>query len=243
MPVLIMLRSPQDRITYWVDARQVLRNPETSALKYIAVPKRNRLRETTQDQLFSSAGAASQPMLSVERLLTHLVLSRTSNASFPLSYLDLFANGLTNIARSLYFSMDLATTIAEFHFETDLNKSTPELVGVIGMGWGHDEYEFLFNYIQFIVQQHIADVDFSDCLIDWYEREMVPRFIAPLTSRGRELVRLISDLQDSFADQLQAPPGIRVAQEDFVQMAFTPSHYLRLPLIRRFQHLVASKIV
>jgi hypothetical protein len=51
-----------------------------------------------------------------------------------------------NIARSLYFSMDLATTIAELHFESDLDETAPELRGVIGSGPGHDEYEFLFNY-------------------------------------------------------------------------------------------------
>lgn len=241
MPVLLMLHSPQNGITYWVDARRFLRDPETSSLRYIVVPKGNRLQESTGEQLFFSAGARSQPMLSLERVLSELVSTQTSNSSFPLSYLDLFANGLTNIARSLYFSMDLANTIAEFHFETNLDESTPELRGVIGVGLGGDEYEFLFDYVQFIVQQHIAEVDFSDCLIDWYSREMVPRFIAPLTSRGRELVRLISELQDSLSEQLQAPPGIRVAQEGLVQMAFTQSHYLRLPLIRRFQQLVASQ--
>ena len=185
MPVLLMLHSAQRGLTYWVDARQFLRDPATSSLRYVAIPKANRLQESTSEELFFSVRAGSQPMLSLERVLSVLVSTQTSNASFPLSYLDLFANGLTNIARSLYFSMDLASTIAEFHFETDLDL---ELRGIIGMSLGGDEYEFLFDYVQFIVQQHIADVDFSDCLIDWYSREMVPRFIAPLTSRGRELL-------------------------------------------------------
>jgi hypothetical protein len=202
MPVLLMLHSPQAGLTYWVDARQFLRDPATSSLRYVAIPKANRLPESTREELFFSMIAGSQPMLSLERVLSVLVSTQTSNASFPLSYLDLFANGLTNIARSLYFSMDLASTIAEFHFEMNLD---PELRDVIGMSLGGDEYEFLFDYVQFIVQQHIADVDFSDFLIDWYSREMVPRFIAPLTSRGRELVRLIGELQDSLSDELEAP--------------------------------------
>lgn len=241
LPVLIMLHSPQDKTTYWADARQALRNPETSKLRYIAIPKHNRLHETTRDKLFSSTGAASQPILSVEQVLNQLVVSQTSNASFPLSYLDLFANGLINIARSLYFSMDVAMTVAELHLEADLTGTDLEPER-IGLGVGHDEYEFLFGYVQFIVQQHIADVDFSDCLIDWYDREMVPRFIAPLTSRGRALVRLISDLQDSLSDTLQAPQGIRVAQEGLVYMLFTPSHYIRVPLIRKFQKIIASQV-
>lgn len=35
--------------------------------------------------------------------------------------------------------------------------------------------------------------------------------------------------------------GSRVPQEDFVRMAFTPSHYDRLPLIETFQELVHSE--
>jgi hypothetical protein len=77
----------------------------------------------------------------------------------------------------------------------------------------------------------------------YFLADVVLRFIAPLTSGGRELVRLISELQDSFSDQLHAPPGVRVAQEGLVQMVFTPSHYVRIPLIRRFSQLVADRIV
>jgi hypothetical protein len=43
MPVLVLLHSPENAITYWIEARQVLRSPELSALSYIGISKSNRL--------------------------------------------------------------------------------------------------------------------------------------------------------------------------------------------------------
>jgi hypothetical protein len=57
-----------------------------------------------------------------------------------------------------------------------------------GMGLGPEEYEFVFGYVKFL----------GDCLIDWNDREMVPRFVAPLTRRGRGLVTLIGQKEDQL---------------------------------------------
>lgn len=50
-------------------------------------------------------------------------------------------------------------------------------------------------------------------------------------------------LQEEFeADGLlQGQASLGVAQEDFVRMAFMPSHYARIPLIGEFQRLIASR--
>jgi hypothetical protein len=46
-----------------------------------------------------------------------MMLARCPNASFPVSYFELFVHGLTNICRTLYFSMDVAMNVAEFNLE------------------------------------------------------------------------------------------------------------------------------
>ncbi|MET0399107.1 MAG: DUF4365 domain-containing protein [Longimicrobiaceae bacterium] len=234
IPVLVFLHSPADGTTYWVDARQALRSPGTSSSAYVPVPKSNRLQDATREQLFSTVGASSLPFLPLEDVLLKMVVTTPGNASFPLSYFDLFANGLTNIARSVYYGMDLAVEVAE-----EILAGT----GVdVGIDIGPREHDFLFGYVLFLVEQHLADVNVSDCLTYWYDQEMQPTFVAPLTSRGRALVRLVGELQEQFQSKglLQGESGPRVAQEDFVRMAFTPSHYARIPIIREFQQLVAS---
>lgn len=234
IPVLVFLHSPADGATYWVDARQALRSPGRSSFTYVPVPKSNRLQDATREQLFSTVGASSLPFLPLEDVLRKMVVTTPGNASFPLSYFDLFANGLTNIARSVYYGMDLAVEVAdEILGDTGVD---------VGIGIGPREHDFLFGYVLFLVEQHLADVNVSDCLTYWYDQEMQPTFVAPLTSRGRALVRLVGELQEEFQSQglLQGESGPRVAQEDFVRMAFTPSHYARIPIIREFQQLVAS---
>lgn len=54
-----------------------------------------------------------------------------------------------------------------------------------------EDYDFLDNYIAFLVSQNLAVIDYSDYLID-IERKLVPVIVAPLTSRGRELIELLS---------------------------------------------------
>ncbi|BBP34864.1 TPA: hypothetical protein ACGTMM_003493 [Escherichia coli] len=106
-----------------------------------------------------------------------------------------------------------------------------------GVGMGDSEHNFLFEYIKFIVHQHIADVDFSDCMIDWYDRAMQPSFMAPLTSRGKELVRLIHELECRLKaeDRIEDTGLLRVAQEGFVQLLFTTSEIQRIELTNKVQ--------
>jgi hypothetical protein len=130
--------------------------------------------------------------------------------------------------------MDLVTTIVE----TNLALMKSEF----GMGMGFQEYEFVFGYIQFLVAQDLADIDFGDCLVDWNDREMVPRFVAPLTRRGRDLVKLIGQKEDQLRLSQALPPsgGIRVAQEHLMQLVVMPSDVLRAPLIALFEDKVLS---
>ena len=231
LPVLLMLHSPADGITYWVDARQVLRS--TPAAGAIQVPKRNQLHAATAAELFETAGSPGENFLEVPEVLHALCANGTRSPIFDLTYFDLFANGLTNIATAIYFGMDLAVEVAE--------AKLPD--GVEWMTFGSDVHDFLFGFLIFLVEQNLANVDVSTCLVDWNTRRLLPQTIAPLTSRGRALVRLIEEMQERFQrdGRLDVPPGLAVAQEGFVRMAFTPSHYPRIPLITSFQQLVREQ--
>jgi hypothetical protein len=233
LPVVLFLHSPAEG-TYWVDVRHALRTPERARLPYIAVPAENSLERATREQFLASVGASARPFLPVSDVLAALAATRSPSTALPVSYLDLFANGLTNITRSVYYGMDLVMEVAE----TLLNESADD----VGLGLGGAEHDFLFGYVQFLVEQQIADVEISDCMIDWLEHHMHPTFIAPLTSRGRSLVRLIGEWQDRLTREgkLAMPAGVRLAQETFIRMQFTGMGYRRMSVIREFGQLVSE---
>ena len=167
----------------------------------------------------------------LDEVLNHLIHTESKNASFPISYFNLFCAGLTNICRSLYFGMDVAMTVAE----TKLYASKAPT----GVGIGEQEQEFLFGYTKFLVHQHIADIDYSDCMIDWYDRQMQPSFMAPLTSRGRELVSMIHKLESQYkkAGGLPDTGNLHAAQEGFVQLLFTQSELQRIELVNELENI------
>ncbi|HEX6748166.1 MAG TPA: DUF4365 domain-containing protein [Longimicrobium sp.] len=230
LPVLLMLHSPADGITYWVDARQALRSTPAEAIK---VPKNNQLQSATAADLFYTAGHPTQSLLELPAVIDALCRARTASATFHLTYFDLFVNGLTNIANAIYFGMDLAMEVAEAKLPEDVE----------WMSFGSEAHDFLFGFLNFLVEQNLATVDVSSCLVDWNTRGLLPKTIAPLTSRGRALVRVIWELQERFQREgrLDVPPGLGVAQEDFVRMEFTASHYYRIPLITAFQQLIREE--
>lgn len=233
LPVLLFLHSAAEG-TYWVDVRQALRSPERARFSYVGIPKRNRLEDATREEFLSSVGASGEPFLPIAEALRIMAEVQSPSASLPLSYLDLFANGLTNITRSVYYGMDLVMEVAETLVEED----TP-------LGIGEREHNFLFEYVQFLVEQQVADVDISDCLIDWVDRGMHPTFIAALTSRGREIVRLIHEWQDQLTSEgrLGIPDGLSIAQETFIRMNFRDSDFVRMPLIREFGRLIVNRSI
>lgn len=226
VPVVLFLHDPDLDVVYWVDVRQHLRSAERSSTS-IQVPKAQVLHKVAKHSLFAGTGASGRPFMKLDELLKVLVSTHTGNASFPISYFDLFSNGLTNICRSLYFGMDLAMEIAE-----------SKLDGDHGISLGSREQDFLFGYTELLMGQHIANIPFSDCLIDWYDRELQPTWLASLSSRGRALIGLIDDLEEKYvlAGHLsKRSDGIRVAQEDFLSIVWSPSHYRRLERISDFQ--------
>jgi hypothetical protein len=119
--------------------------------------------------------------------------------------------------------------VAEFNLE--------RTNAITGVGVGAPEHDFLFSYLRFIVSQHLADVDFADCLIDWFDREMQPSYFAPLTSRGRQLVSLIGEHEKRLREAGAIHghiAGIHVAQEALIGVQMTPGTAARFPLVTDF---------
>lgn len=230
LPVLLMLHDPKVGHTYWTDARQYLRNPSTSGNAYIPVPKANILQITSAAQLFETAGVTGDAFIpDLTQVMMEMINRRITSPRFPLSYFDLFAQGLTLIARAVYYGIDLATTAAELNMPLEGHAET-------GVEITSDEHNFLFDYVKFLVSQSLAHVDFADCLVEWVDREMHPHFVAPLSARGRQLVEFISQREDQMIKDglLPKESGLRVCQEGFFEMV--PMSYLRrVPRIFHFQ--------
>lgn len=225
LPVILMLHDPDNDKVYYSDARYYLSIPERERkYNYIPVPKSSILNESDKDKLFSQLGTSEEKFLTIPDLLHFITQETNSNASFPISFFDLFVNGLTNLCRHSYFSMQLAEEIGE----ANLSYSEDEF----GLGVGAGEHDFLHSYVKFLIIQNLVKVDYSDYLIDWNERLMLPQFLAPLTTRGRELITYIREREIELFTEKENK--ISVACERFIQMVFMPSDLYRLQKIKEF---------
>lgn len=236
LPVILVLHDPLSNQSYWADVRQVLRTPTRTEKTFIEVPRCNLLQTSAPTRLFATAGVQIEPFIDdLEKVLRKIMDTRSSDAGFPLSYFDLFTHGLTNICRSIYYGMDMVCNAVEFNLIT--NKSE------FGMGMGYQEHHFLFNYVKFLLAQGLAQIDFADCLIDWEDREMQPHFVAPLTGRGRTLVKLIHQKEAELVTEGKILDAgfLHVAQEGFFGMQ-VESYYERFPRIRQFQEALTTAI-
>lgn len=230
LPVLLILHDPDTKRSYWADVRQQLRGESPPSA--LIVPKSQILQSSTADELFATTGVDHGQFLeSLDDVFLALIKARNPNAGFAVSHFDLFVHGLTNIARSIYFGMDVPMMIAEHKLA--------ETGSEFGVGVGRVEQEFLFAFVRFLVAQNLARIDFGDILVDWIDREMQPHFVAPLTSRGRELVRLIQRIEGRMVEKGALPDQghVHVAQEAFFQMV-PYSFSSRLPRIQAFQEKI-----
>ncbi len=184
LPVVLMLHDPRTDKVYWADVRLQLRSDQ-KAKSPLLVPKLSVLDEESIGSLFASCGSAGVGLLSIHDALRSLVMTCSDNPCFPISHLDIFLEGLTDIGRKLFFSAGLCWELAELCMTDD---------SPVGVGMGGCEQQFLDSYLRFLVEQSLAHIDYSDVLIDIQDREMYPTILVPLTSRGRELLNLCREL-------------------------------------------------
>lgn len=177
LPVVLMLHDPDSNEVYWTDARLQLRSDQRKQSSLL-VPKHPPLSESGAHDLFLSAGSQGDGLMPVDACLRAMALARNHDASFPLSHLDLFLEGLTDIGRKIFFSAGMCWDLAEVAIPDD---------ALTGVGMGSAEQAFLDSYLRFLVAQSLAHVDYSDVLVDLEHRNMFPTLLVPLTSRGRQL--------------------------------------------------------
>ena len=235
VPVLLVLHNPHNGESYWVDARQALRVPAREDRAFLDIPRTNVLETTNPVDLFQTAGVIDQTFVpEIMHVLGQLVMTVSNESAFPLSYFDLFAHGLTNICRSIYYGTDLICNAVEFNLIAQGSKW--------GMSMGPSEHEFAFGFVKFLLAQNLAQIDYSDCLIDWVDRKMQPQFVAPLTSRGRALVDFIQRQEDRLvsSDAMPDGGGLHVAQEGYFEMVRL-SYLSRLSRIKHFQDVLTKE--
>ncbi|MDE0032535.1 MAG: DUF4365 domain-containing protein [Deltaproteobacteria bacterium] len=235
LPVILVLHDSNNRKSYWVDARQALRVPASEERAFIDAPKTNVLELTNPVDLFETAGVVDQTFVpEMVHVLRQLVMTVSNKPAFPLSYFDLFTHGLTNICRSIYYGTDLICNAVTSNLTAQQSTS--------GISMGPSEQEFAFGFVKFLLAQNLAQIDYSDCLIDWVDRMMQPHFVAPLTSRGRALVELIGREEDRFVSSGTMPveAGRRVAQEGYFEMV-AASYVRRWPRINHFQDVLKKE--
>lgn len=225
LPVVVMLHDPDSDDVYYSDARYYLSIPERERrYNYIPVFKSQKLRETTKDELFNSPSLNPGSFLDFPSLLSKMVSVTHDDASFPVSYFEIFTHSLTNLCRHSFFHMHLPCDIAELNLAASGSK--------FGIGVDLSTHEYLHGYVKFLIEQNLVQVDYSDFLVDWNERAMLPNFLSPLTSRGRAFVRYIRDIEDSLFKQGEF--NLSVACERFIRMIYAPSDIQRFEKIKEF---------
>ncbi|MFM1701229.1 DUF4365 domain-containing protein [Aeromonas salmonicida] len=211
LPVLVVIHDPATGNSYWADVRRHLRSDQNKN-KTIVIPEGQVLNFANRDLLFESCGAFGIPPMTELEVVKNLIEQKNKNAIFHLSYFDIFSNGLTDIGRKLFFSLDFCMDIAE----AKLAKANSPL----GVGMGYQEHLFIDKYIDFITAQSLVVIDYCDYLIDRDERQMSPTMLMPLTARGRAVRDLLRKLG-------QSAPSCSLT-ENPVEMQKMPPYYLRL---------------
>lgn len=188
VPVLLIIFDPQTETAYWADVRQQLRiSRGRGALR---VPKSQIVVRRQRSQLFESCGVFGRPILSPPDLLSEMITRETGSVDFPVSFYELFVNGLADIGRKIFFSMGFCSEVAEARILFEGRDH--------GVTIGAPEYDFVHEYVQFLAGQNLAVIDYSDYLIDLKERNMVSTFLVPLTSRGHAVLEFIRELAGAF---------------------------------------------
>lgn len=221
IPVILLVYSPSNDKIYFIDARYYLK---VNGLGNIKIPKENILNSTNKNKLFETIGNFDEPFLEINDVFNKMVNKQCEIPSFCLSYLDLYLQGLTNTCRQIYFDISIAMDIAECRSSY--------------VSAGNQEYNFLFEYVRFIINQNLAEIDFGDCLIEWNERKLVPRFLAALTHRGKTLLALINDIE---AKNSIIMPENHLVQERFMQLVFDNYSYSRIEKAQKIQELIRTE--
>ena len=105
----------------------------------------------------------------------------------------------------------------------------------IGFSVNHD---FLWEYVTYLVKENLAEVNFHACLYDYEERKMQPKFIEPLTYRGKQLLDYISNLETHYLGETD----VSIVCESLINLQFDYYSLQRLNKLTELQSLLLAKM-
>lgn len=213
IPVMLLVYNPNDKNVYFVDAKYVL-----NATGRIDIPKKNVLCEENKSEFLKTIGGSLAKCSEVNDVFSFMLQKKCDEIFFSVSFLELFVSGLTNLCHDLFYDVSVAMDIADV-------KSNG-----VGISVNH---AFLWEYIVYLVKENLVEVNFHACLYDYEERQMQPRFIAPLTYRGKQLLEYISQLENSYLGESDVP----IVFEKLVNLQFD---YYSVKSLNRLSELQSS---
>lgn len=221
IPVMLIVYNPTDGRAYFIDAKFALNTTEK-----IEIPKDNILCKENKELFLKTIGGNLITYSDIEIVFQFMLQERCRDISFSVSYLELFITGLTNLCNDLFFDVSLATDIAEVN------------TNLAGTSIDHD---FLWNYINYLVRENLAEINYHACLYDYEYRMIQPRFIAPLTYRGKQLLKYIDQLEQKLLETSHVDScDVNIVCESRVNFLFDYYSEIRLKRLANLQSLLLA---
>lgn len=214
IPVLLLVYNSNDGNVYYADVKYLLNTHDR-----IDIPKAHVLCKDNKDNLLKTIGGCVSKYNDIEEVFNYMLQKKCDDISFSISFLELFILGLTNLCHDLFYDVSIATNIAD----------------IKGKGIGvFINDDFLWEYVTYLVKENLVELNFHACLYDYEERKMHPRFIAPLTYRGRQLLNYISELEVECLGK----SSLSIVSESFVNLYFDSYSVQRLNRLSELQSLL-----
>lgn len=214
LPVILVLNQSSTGVICWADARSQLR----AGAKTIVLDTANVFDAGGVRDALAADGPLPTGATDVDQVIGQMIANRIPSAGFPIDFFDLFVHGLVELGRTVYFGMEMVIDLVEtvlalrdYEFGMDLNASV---------------YDFLAEYVRFLVSCDLARVDF-DNFRRFEDLDFVSSFMAPLTPRGLATVERINELDSTN--------GVRVAQDKVFQGIWKMEYLRRVPVVEGFK--------
>ena len=227
IPVMLIVYNPADEKAYFIDAKFAL-----NTIEKIEIPKENVLCKEKKDLFLKTIGGNLVTFSDIENVFQFMLQKKCFDITFPVSFLELFISGLTNLCNDLFFNVTLAIDIAEVKIAQN-----PDLFGT------SIDHDFLWNYINYLVRENLAEINYHACLYNYEYMKMQPRFLAPLSYRGKQLVEYINQLEQQLLEPQQMGSwNVHIVCESRVILQFDYPSMIRLKRLTDLQSLLLAKI-
>lgn len=221
LPVMLLVHNPDDGNVYFVDAKYAL-----NSIGEITIPKRNILCLENKDEFMKTIGGCVSTYSDIDEVFNVMLKEQFKKTPHPVSYLELFVLGLTNLCHDLFYDVSILIKIVRTKSENH------------GVSLGDGFHDFLWGYIVYLVKENLAEINFHACLHDYENNNLQPRFIAPLTYRGRELSKYVSKLEQQYLEE----SNVQIVDESIVELKFDHNSVLRLGRLTELQSLLIAKM-